>query len=85
MPSRVLLIDDHNSALDGFDQRTRARGIVAGMVDDGMIMKYADRSQDIRTGDTDRDLGAGWNFPARPAGRHDQERAPRGPGTCSSA
>ncbi len=28
--SRVLLIDDHNSALDGFDQRSRARGIVAG-------------------------------------------------------
>ncbi|HVN64642.1 MAG TPA: rod shape-determining protein MreC, partial [Candidatus Binataceae bacterium] len=32
--SRVLLIDDHNSALDGFDQRSRARGIVAGMVDE---------------------------------------------------
>ena len=50
--SRVLLIDDHNSALDGFDQRSRARGIVAGMVDDGMILKYTDRSQDIRDGDT---------------------------------
>ncbi|MGH7864424.1 MAG: rod shape-determining protein MreC, partial [Candidatus Binataceae bacterium] len=24
--ARVLLIDDHNSAVDGFDQRTRARG-----------------------------------------------------------
>ncbi len=34
--SRVLLIDDHNSALDAFDQRTRARGIVAGIVDDGI-------------------------------------------------
>jgi rod shape-determining protein MreC len=50
--SRVLLIDDHNSALDGFDQRSRARGIVAGVVDDGLIMKYVDRSEDVRTGDT---------------------------------
>ena len=50
--SRVLLINDHNSALDGFDQRTRARGIVAGLVDDGVILKYADRWQDVRVGDT---------------------------------
>ncbi len=35
--SRVLLVNDHNSALDGFDQRSRARGIVAGQVDDGVI------------------------------------------------
>ena len=44
--ARVLLIDDHNSALDGFDERSRARGIVAGVVDDGIIMKYVDRSED---------------------------------------
>jgi rod shape-determining protein MreC len=50
--ARVLLINDHNSALDGFDQRTRARGIVAGQVDDGLILKYADRSQDLQVGDT---------------------------------
>jgi rod shape-determining protein MreC len=50
--SRVLLIDDHNSALDGFDQRSRARGIVAGVVDDGLIMKYVDRTEDVRAGDT---------------------------------
>jgi rod shape-determining protein MreC len=49
--SRVLLIDDHNSALDAFDQRTRARGIVAGIVDDGITMKYVERSQDIRPDD----------------------------------
>jgi rod shape-determining protein MreC len=61
--SRVLLIDDHNSALDGFDQRTRARGIVAGLVDDGVILKYADRSQDIRTGDTIVTSGLDGIFP----------------------
>jgi rod shape-determining protein MreC len=61
--SRVLLIDDHNSALDGFDQRSRARGIVAGMVDDGIILKYADRSQDLRTGDTVVTSGLDGIFP----------------------
>jgi len=61
--SRVLLIDDHNSALDGFDQRTRARGIVAGLVDDGLILKYADRSQDIRNGDTIVTSGLDGIFP----------------------
>ena len=61
--SRVLLIDDHNSALDGFDQRSRARGIVAGMVDDGIIMKYVDRSQDIKTHDTIVTSGLDGIFP----------------------
>lgn len=61
--SRVLLIDDHNSALDGFDQRSRARGIVAGMVDDGIIMKYVDRSQDIKTHDVIVTSGLDGIFP----------------------
>ena len=61
--SRVLLIDDHNSALDGFDQRTRARGIVAGLVEGGVILKYADRSQDIRIGDTIVTSGLDGIFP----------------------
>lgn len=61
--SRVLLIDDHNSALDGFDQRSRARGIVAGMVDDGVIMKYVDRSQDIKGHDTIVTSGLDGIFP----------------------
>ena len=61
--SRVLLINDHNSALDGFDQRTRARGIVAGLVDDGVILKYADRSQDIKVDDTIVTSGLDGIFP----------------------
>jgi len=61
--SRVLMIDDHNSAIDGFDQRSRARGIVAGLVDDGVILKYADRSQDIRAGDTIVTSGLDGIFP----------------------
>jgi rod shape-determining protein MreC len=61
--SRVLLIDDHNSALDGFDQRSRARGIVAGLVDDGLILKYTDRSEDIRAGDPVVTSGLDGIFP----------------------
>jgi len=61
--ARVLLIDDHNSALDGFDQRSRARGIVAGLVDDGLILKYTDRSEDIRAGDTIVTSGLDGIFP----------------------
>ena len=48
--SRVLLINDHNSALDAFDQRSRARGIVAGMVDDGLMIKYVERTEDVKPG-----------------------------------
>lgn len=61
--ARVLLIDDHNSALDGFDQRSRARGIVAGMVDDGLSMKYVDRSADLKPGDTIVTSGLDGIFP----------------------
>ena len=61
--ARVLLIDDHNSALDSFDQRTRARGIVAGVVDDGITMKYVGRSQDVRPGDVIVTSGLDSIFP----------------------
>jgi rod shape-determining protein MreC len=61
--SRVLLIDDHNSALDAFDQRSRARGIVAGVVDDGLTMKYVDRSEDIKPGDAIVTSGMDGIFP----------------------
>ena len=61
--SRVLLIDDHNSALDAFDQRTRVRGIIAGVVDGGLTMKYVDRSDDIKTGDTIITSGLDGIFP----------------------
>jgi rod shape-determining protein MreC len=61
--SRVLIIDDHNSALDSFDQRTRARGIVAGVVDDGITMKYVERSQDVHAGDVVVTSGLDGIFP----------------------
>jgi rod shape-determining protein MreC len=61
--SRVLLINDHNSALDAFDQRSRVRGIVAGVVDDGLVMKYVDRSEDVKGGDTIVTSGLDGIFP----------------------
>jgi len=61
--SRVLLINDHNSALDAFDQRSRARGIVAGVIEHGLTMKYVDRSEDIVPGDTIVTSGMDAIFP----------------------
>ena len=61
--SRVLQINDHNSALDGFDQRSRERGIVAGSIDAGVILKYVDRSEDITTGDQIVTSGLDGIFP----------------------
>ena len=61
--SRVLLIDDHNSAFDALDQRTRVRGIISGVVDGGVIMKYVDRSEDVKTGDTIVTSGLDGIFP----------------------
>jgi rod shape-determining protein MreC len=61
--ARVLLISDHNSALEAFDQRSRARGIVAGIVEDGLAMKYVDRSEDIKSGDMIVTSGLDGIFP----------------------
>jgi rod shape-determining protein MreC len=61
--SRVLLIDDHNSAVDGFDQRTRARGIVAGQIEGDLTMKYVERSEDIVEGDAIVTSGLDGTFP----------------------
>jgi rod shape-determining protein MreC len=61
--SRILLIDDHNSALDAFDQRTRARGIIAGVLDDGLTMKYVDRAEDLKPGDSIVTSGLDGIFP----------------------
>ena len=79
--SRVLLIDDHNSALDGFDQRSRARGIVAGQVDDGVMSEVRRSLAGSPPRRHDRDLGPRRNFPARPAGRHHSKCPSRRPRT----
>lgn len=61
--AKVLRIDDHNAAVDTFDQRSRARGIVAGVVDNGMVMKYVERTEDVQAGDPIVTSGLDGIFP----------------------
>ena len=61
--SRVLLVSDRNSGLDAVDQRSRARGIAAGVTDDGLIMKYVDRTGDVKPGDAIITSGMDGIFP----------------------
>jgi rod shape-determining protein MreC len=49
--AKVLLITDPNSGVDVMVQRTRARGIVSGSLENGPILKYVKRSEDIQIGD----------------------------------
>lgn len=49
--AKVLLIIDANSGVDVVVQRTRARGIVSGSLENGPIMKYVKHGEDIQAGD----------------------------------
>ncbi|PIE71858.1 MAG: rod shape-determining protein MreC [Deltaproteobacteria bacterium] len=49
--SRVLLINDRNSAIDALVQRNRARGIVKGGEQGDCLFSYALRKEDIMAGD----------------------------------
>lgn len=49
--AKVLLVTDPNSGIDVLVQRTRARGIVSGSLDNGTVLKYVKRSEDIQEGD----------------------------------
>lgn len=49
--AKVLLITDHHSGVDVIVQRSRARGIVSGSPDNGPVMKYVKRSEDVQEGD----------------------------------
>ena len=49
--AKVLLITDSHSGVDAVVQRSRARGIITGSLDNGTIMKYVKRSDDIKEGD----------------------------------
>ena len=49
--AKVLLLTDVNSGIDVMVQRTRARGIVSGSLDNGTVMKYVKRTEDIQVGD----------------------------------
>jgi rod shape-determining protein MreC len=61
--SKVLLMTDPSSGVDALVQRTRARGIVSGSLENGPIMKYVKRSEDIQERDTLITSGADGIFP----------------------
>ncbi len=49
--ARVLLLEDHNCATDVIDQRSRIHGILEGAVGEGLVLKYVQRSEDVKPGD----------------------------------
>jgi rod shape-determining protein MreC len=61
--ARVLTITDHNSGIDAVVQRTRARGIVEGALDDGCRMKYIRQGEDVQVGDRVVTSGRDGIFP----------------------
>ena len=61
--AKVLLLTDANSGIDVIVQRTRARGIVSGSLDNGTILKYVKRSEDIQAGDRLITSGTDGVFP----------------------
>jgi rod shape-determining protein MreC len=61
--AKVLLITDPNSGVDVLVQRTRARGIVSGSLEQKTIMKYVKRSEDIQVGDRLITTGLDGVFP----------------------
>jgi rod shape-determining protein MreC len=61
--AKVLLVTDPSSGVDVIVQRTRSRGIVSGSLDDGPVMKYVQRSEDIQEGDRLVTSGLGGVFP----------------------
>ena len=49
--AKVILLTDANSGIDVVIQRTRSRGIVSGSLENGLVLKYMKRSEDIQVGD----------------------------------
>ena len=49
--AKVLLVTDSHSGVDAMVQRSRARGLVSGSLDNGPVMKYVKRSDDLKEGD----------------------------------
>jgi rod shape-determining protein MreC len=68
--SRVLLLTDPNSGIDVLVQRTRVRGILSGLLEEGTTLKYVKRSDDVRVGDRVVASGLDGVFPkGLPVGR----------------
>lgn len=68
--SRLLLITDHNSGVDGIVQRSRAHGIVEGGLADQCGLKFVKRTERLEVGDLVVTSGMDGIFPkGLPIGR----------------
>lgn len=61
--SRIMLITDRYSVIDGIVQRSRARGLVEGKSFDACLLKYVNKSADVVTGDLIVTSGLDGIFP----------------------
>jgi len=61
--AKVLLVTDPNSGIDVLVQRTRARGIVSGSLENGPVLKYVKRSEEVEEGDRLITSGTDGVFP----------------------
>lgn len=61
--AKVLLLTDPNSGIDVLVQRTRARGIVSGSLENGPVLKYVKRSDEVQEGDRLITSGTDGVFP----------------------
>ena len=61
--AKVLLILDGNSAVDGFIQRSRARGVLVGLGRELCLLKYVQRNEDVQVGDQVISSGMGGVLP----------------------
>ena len=49
--SHILLMTDRYAVIDGIIQRSRAHGIVEGSGKSGAVLKYVERTEDVKPGD----------------------------------
>jgi rod shape-determining protein MreC len=61
--SRVLLVIDFNSNIDAIIQGSRAQGVLQGGGATGCILKYVERSEEVKIGDPVLSSGVGGIFP----------------------
>jgi rod shape-determining protein MreC len=61
--SKVLLVTDYNSNIDAIVQGSRAQGILQGGGHRLLRLKYVQRTEEVKTGDTVVTSGLGGTFP----------------------
>jgi len=61
--SKVLLLVDYNSNIDALIQRNRCQGVLQGAGASGCILKYVQRSEEVRVGDVVVASGLAGVFP----------------------